>query len=126
LRNRLYKIQKQFDPVVGQAYGRQSSEPTENSRFRRRSGQAFWQEITGDPDFYLKLVRLMKDVPAKNRPKYRALWNQAVNKFTAEFIRDFCDSAGAIDWEKLVGFTSSIKSSKGAKTGDGIQRSRNV
>ena len=29
----------------------------------KRSGQAFWQEITGDPDFYLKLIRLMKDVP---------------------------------------------------------------
>lgn len=110
LRSRLYKIQKQFDPMIGQAYGRQSSEPTENSRFRRRSGQAFWQEITGDFDFYLKLIRLMKEVPAKNRPKYRALWDQAVNRFTAEFIRDFCDPKGAIDWEKLVEFTSSSKS----------------
>ncbi len=107
LRNRLYKIQKQFDPLVGQAYGRQGSEPTENSRFRRRSGQMFWEEITGDPDFYLKLVRLMRDVPAENRPKYRSLWDQAVNKFTAEFIQDFCHANGAIDWEKLVAFTSS-------------------
>jgi hypothetical protein len=114
LRNRLYKIQKQFDPLVGQAYGRQSSEPTENSRFRRRSGQAFWQEITDDPDFYLKLIRLMKDVPAKNRPKYRAMWDQAVNRFTADFIQDFCNSQGAIDWEKLVEFSSSTKSAKPA------------
>ena len=109
LRNRLYKIQKQFDPLVGQAYGRQSSEPTENSRFRRRSGQSFWQEITGDSDFYLKLIRLMKDVPANNRPKYRAMWDQAVNRFTAEFIKDFCVAQGAIDWEKLVEFASSSK-----------------
>lgn len=112
LRSRLYKIQKQFDPLVGQAYGRQSSEPTENSRFRRRSGQAFWQEITGDSDFYLKLVRLMRDVPAQNRPKYRALWDQAVNRFTAEFIRDFCDSAGAINWEKLVALCSALEPPK--------------
>lgn len=112
LRNRLYKIQKQFDPMVGQAYGHQSSEPTENSRFRRRSGQAFWEEITGDPDFYLKLIELMKDVPAKNRPKYRALWDQAVNRFTAEFIRDFCDPKGAIDWVKLVAFTSATKTAR--------------
>lgn len=112
LRNRLYKIQKQFDPLVGQAYGRQSSEPTENSRFRRRSGQAFWEEITGNPDFYLKLIRLMKDVPAKNRQKYRAMWDQSVNRFTAEFIRDFCDPKGAIDWEKLVELTSSAKTAR--------------
>jgi hypothetical protein len=106
LRSRLYKIQKQFDPLVGQAYGHQGSEPTENSRFRRSSGQTFWEEITGDTDFYLKLIRLMKNVPSDNRPKYRALWDHAVNKFTAEFIRDFCTKDGAIDWEKLVAFSS--------------------
>jgi Type II restriction endonuclease EcoO109I len=122
LRSRLYKIQKQFDPLVGQAYGRQSSEPTENSRFRRRSGQVFWEEITGDSDFYLKLIRLMKDVPAKNRPRYRALWDQAVNRFTVEFIQDFCQPSGAIIWEKLVELTSSKKTprrgSKGKRTQD--------
>jgi hypothetical protein len=109
VRKRLYKMQKQFDPLCGQAYGKQSSEPTDNARYRRRSGQAFWEEITGDSDFYLKLVRLMKDVPTKNRPKYRPLWDQAVNRFTAEFIKDFCDSSGAIDWEKLVAFCSAKK-----------------
>jgi hypothetical protein len=112
LRSRLYKIQKQFDPLCGQAYGQQSSEPTENSRFRRRSGQAFWEEITGDPDFYLKLIRLMKDVPARNRAKYRQLWDAAVNRFTAEFIADFCFQSGAIDWEKLTAFVSSTKERK--------------
>lgn len=115
LRNRLYKIQKQFDPLVGQAYGRQCSEPTENSRFRRRSGQAFWEEITGDANFYLKLIRLMRDVPAQNRPKYRALWDQAVNKFTAEFVKDFCDTSGAINWEALVAFTSAAKGPRGKR-----------
>jgi hypothetical protein len=111
LRKRLYKIHKRFDPLCGQAYGHQSSDPTDNSRFRRRSGQVFWEEITGDPDFYLKLVHLMKDVPAKNRPKYRALWDQAVNKFTAEFIADFCTPEGAIQWEKLVEFSSARRTS---------------
>ncbi len=112
LRKRLYKIQKQFDPLCGQAYGRQSSEPTDNSRFRRRSGQEFWEEITGDPDFYLKLIRLMRDVPAKNRPKYRKLWDQSVNRFTAEFVKDFCHSNGAIDWERLASFSSAKKDEK--------------
>ena len=109
LRRRLYKMQKQFDPLCGQSYGQQGSEPTENARYRRRSGQAFWQEITGDADFYLKLIRLMRDVPSKNRPKYRPLWDAAVNKFTAEFVEEFCLPNGLIDWEKLTAFTSSLK-----------------
>jgi hypothetical protein len=33
LRNRLYKLNKRFDPLVGQSYGQQQSDPTENSRF---------------------------------------------------------------------------------------------
>jgi len=118
LRNRLYKIQKQFDPLVGQAYGRQASEPTENSRFRRRSGQAFWEEITGEPDFYIKLISLMKEVPSKNRPKYRAMWDQAVNRFTSEFIQDFCDRNGAIAWERLVEFTCSRKPDRRKSEGE--------
>ena len=109
LRRRLYKMNKKFDPLVGQAYGQQNSEPTENSRFRRRSGQAFWEEITADPDFYLKIIRLMKDVPQRNRPKWKAEWDQAVNRFTREFMADFCRPDGSIDWEKLVEFNSSAK-----------------
>jgi hypothetical protein len=112
LRKRLYKLNKQFDPLVGQAYGQQSSEPTDNSRFRRRSGQVFWEEITGDPDFYLKLIRLMKNIPEANRPKFRAEWDQAVNRFTRDFMADFCRQDGSIAWEKLVVFNSSRKQSK--------------
>ncbi len=109
LRNRLYKLNKQFDPLVGQAYGQHCSEPTENSRFRRVSGQAFWTEITGDQDFYLKIIRLMKDVPERNRPMFSGEWDQAVNRFTREFMATFCRSDGSIDWEKLVAFNSSSR-----------------
>ncbi|MGD0650096.1 MAG: PmeII family type II restriction endonuclease [Verrucomicrobiia bacterium] len=112
LRRRLYKLNKRFDPLVGQSYGQQQSEPTENSRFRRLSGQIFWQEITGDKDFYLKLIRLMRDVPAKHKPKFKADWDHAVNRFTREFMDEFCQPDGAIDWEKLVQFNSSAKQKK--------------
>ncbi|MBI4473007.1 MAG: cytoplasmic protein [Acidobacteria bacterium] len=115
LRRRLYKLNKSFDPLVGQAYGQQSSEPTDNSRFRRRSGQAFWEEITGDQDFYLKLIRLMRDVPGRNRPRFRAEWDQAVNRFTREFMEEFCCPDGSIDWEKLLAFNSAKKSGRVVK-----------
>jgi hypothetical protein len=55
-----------FDPMLGHAYGRAKSQPTKDTIYRRSSGQAFWEEITGDPNFYIKLVTLMKDEPAKH------------------------------------------------------------
>lgn len=106
LRNRLYKMHKQFDPMLGHAYGRAKSKPTKDLIYRRRSGQAFWTEVTGDPDFYLKLVRLMKEEPAKHKQRYAPAWDAAVNKFTAEFVHEFCFADGHIDWEKLVRFVS--------------------
>ncbi|MBI4295475.1 MAG: cytoplasmic protein [Chloroflexi bacterium] len=109
VRNRLYKMQKQFDPVLGHAYGRRKSEPTKDRVYRDSSGQAFWAEITGDPDFYLKLIRLMKDTPSKHRKEYSSAWDAAINRFTAEFVRDFCFKDGSIDWEKLVHFVSAEK-----------------
>jgi hypothetical protein len=54
----------------------------------------------------------MKDVPGQNRPKYKPVWDAAVNKFTAEFIQDFCFPNGAIDSEKLTTLGSSIKIAK--------------
>jgi len=114
VRSRLYKLHKQFDPILGHGYGRLKSEPTKDRIYRDRSGQAFWDEITGDPDFYLKLVMLMKDEPAKHRKEYAPAWDAAINRFTAEFIKNFCFPDGSIDWEKLVRFVSEEKAPKSA------------
>jgi hypothetical protein len=112
VRSRLYKLHKQFDPILGHAYGRIKSKPGKDLLYRDSSGQAFWQELTDDPDFYLKLVRLMKDAPAKHRKEYMPAWDAAINRFTAEFIKDFCFPDGSIDWEKLVRFVSEEKTGK--------------
>ncbi len=106
LRSRLLKLHKQFDALLGHCYGKMKTEPSKTKIYRDRSGQSFWAEITGDSDFYLKLVRLMKDEPARHRVVYKKAWDSAVNRFTAEFIRDFCNSDGSIDWEKFVAFNS--------------------
>jgi len=106
LRKRLYKIHKEYDPMIGHCYGKKSSETSRTKISRDRSGQIFWEEITGDSDFYLKLIRLMKDKPQKHRIKYKKAWNSAVNLFTKEFIDEFCKKNGSINWEKLVRFNS--------------------
>lgn len=115
VRSRLYKLQKQFDPVLGHGYGRLKTEPGKGRIYRDRSGQAFWTEITGDPDFYLKLVRLMEDEPAKHKERYASAWDAAINRFTIEFAKDFCLPNGRIDWGKLVRFVSEDIPARDAK-----------
>ncbi len=105
VRNRLYKIQKQFDPVLAHGYGRLNRDAGSRG-YRDVSGQRFWNEITGDTDFYLKLIRLMQDEPAKHKEEYTVVWDAAINRFTREFTDVFCLQDGRIDWEKLTGFVS--------------------
>ena len=53
----------------------------------------------------------MKDEPAKHRKEYAPAWDAAINRFTAEFIKDFCFPDGSIDWEKLVRLVSEREAS---------------
>lgn len=106
LRSRLLKLQKVFDPVLAYSYGKRISGPDKNRIYRESSGQAFWRELTGDYDFYLKLIRLMKDIPLKRKLEYRKIWDAAINRFEREFIEEFCFENGEIDWERLTKFVS--------------------
>jgi hypothetical protein len=111
LRQRLAKLRKRFDPVLAAAYGRinrRSGVRVVKARsFREVAGQAFWTELTGDSDFYLKLMRLMQDIPAKHQETYKPEWDAAINRLTGEFIADFCTGDGNVDWDKLTAFVSS-------------------
>ena len=70
------------------------------------SAKAFWQEITDDPDFYLKLATLMEGASAASRVRVYTRLSGLMNLFYAEFISDFCHPDGSIDWEKLVRLAS--------------------
>jgi len=115
LRSRLMKLKKQFDALLGHCYGQLSTEPSKSRIYRDRSGQEFWYEITGDKNFYLKLIELMNDdVINTHKHDYKDAWEQAVNRYLREFTNDFCLESGAINWEKLVQFNSGSKSIKAA------------
>lgn len=106
LRQTLRGLRKQFIPIMGCGYGSVYSEPTKKRRYYKLAGRAFWSRITGDEEFYLKMIRLMKDEPLKYRPVFKAAWDRAVNRFVREFTNDFCDQQGNIQWEKLTEFNS--------------------
>ena len=108
LRSRLLKLHKQYDALLGHAYGRKSSDPQDNRIYRIRSGQAFWEELTGDPDFYIKLIHLMRDYPMQHRTDFEEEWAKALNRFEHDFLNNFGNPDGSIDWEKLLRYNSGI------------------
>ena len=106
MKARLAKIRKQFDPILAYSYGRRIKPADKKHIYRETAGKAFWEEVTGDPDFYLKLIRLMDGIPQKRKAEYRQSWDAAMNRLEAEFLKDFCLKDGRIDWEKLTTFVS--------------------
>jgi hypothetical protein len=107
LNSRLTKIRKQFDALLGHCYGRRSAEPTKSRIYRIRSGQAFWAEITGDEDFYLRLMDAIEiGYAVEHRERYQQEHAKAVNRYVREFATDFCTEDGSIDWRRLVEFNS--------------------
>ena len=74
--------------------------------FRELAGQAFWEELTGDPEFYLRIIAAMQAKPAEHKRAFREEWGKAINRFLREFTVDFCRPDGAIDWDRLLRYNS--------------------
>lgn len=109
MRNRLYKVGKSFDPIVGYSYGKKGESKSGANCFREIAGQRFWWELSGDQECYLKILRAMKSAPARHKIDFCTAWEKTVNRFALSFGINFCDESGAIDWEKLLRFNSGIE-----------------
>ena len=109
LGRRLHKLALHFDPVVGYCYGKKQQSARSKVNFRELAGQEFWEFLTKESDFYLRVVRLMGDKPTKHRPAFQKSFDEAKNRFTREFLLDFSNEDGAINWDKLLSFNSGAK-----------------
>lgn len=106
LRKRLHKLALHFDPLVGYCYGRKKQSSRSKCDFREMAGQEFWELLTKEKDFYLRIVRLIGEKPVQHRSAFQLAFDQTKNRLTRDFLLEFSDDAGAIDWEKLVAFNS--------------------
>lgn len=100
------KIEKEFKAVLGICYERTKGEPNNERIHAIRSGQAFWEQITGDSNFYLDLLHFMEDYPYGHRHDYKVAWDKAVNRFIKKFSDDFADEDGNINWNKILEINS--------------------
>lgn len=91
--------------VNGCCYGR-DTKPNKGD-YLKLCGQPFWELISGDASMYQRIVEPLGHRAKERNEAFEAEYAKTVNRFTAQFLRDFCRPDGAIDWEKLVAFNSS-------------------
>ncbi len=107
LRRRLQKATQRFDPIVTYCYGRKQQRAKSTTEFQEMAGQATWELLTGESDFYLRVIHLMQERPAEHRPIFQAEFDKAKNRFARDLLLDFSTQDGSINWDKLARYNSS-------------------
>ncbi|MCS7323815.1 MAG: PmeII family type II restriction endonuclease [Thermoflexales bacterium] len=90
--------------VNGCCYGRDLNE--NKGDYLKLCGQSFWELISGDREMYLRIIEPLGHRAKERNDAFYKEYAQLINRFTEEFMRDFCKENGAIDWQKLVAFSS--------------------
>lgn len=98
--------QLQIVAVNGCCYGRDNN-PDKGDYFKY-CGQRFWDFISGDSELFVKIIEPLGYEAKEKNDNFINSYSQMINKFTKEFMNDFCKDNGEIDWDKMVRFNSSI------------------
>jgi hypothetical protein len=93
--------------VNGCCYGK-DSRPDKGNYFKY-CGQEFWEFISGKPTLFTEIIEPLGYKAKEKNDEFLKSYSQMINKFTKEFIDDFCFDNGKIDWEKLVKYNSEKK-----------------
>ena len=96
-----------YEAYIGYCYGKKkNSGHGKPKMYQELAGQTFWTELTGDGEFYRKIIRFMGTMPEKYVADYKESYNKAANRLVREFSNSFCNEDGSINWDELVKFNS--------------------
>ena len=96
-----------YEAYIGYCYGKKKDSGRGKPKmYQELAGKRFWAELTGDEEFYIKIIGYMGTMPEMYVADYKESYNRAANRLIREFSNSFCREDGSIDWEKLVEFNS--------------------
>ena len=72
-------------------------------------GQDFWYFISGEKSLYVDIIEPLATKAKQRNEEFQKRYAKMINRFTKEFIGEFCKEDGEIDWNKLVKYNSGSK-----------------
>jgi len=97
--------------VNGRCYGIENAE--DKGDYLKKCGQSFWGFVSGDEVFYTRIIEPLGHRAKERNDEFNHEYGKVINRFTKEFIDEFCERDGAIDWERLVCFNSACSCESG-------------
>lgn len=90
--------------VNGCCYGSTATE--DRGDYLKICGERFWSLISGDGQLYQRLIDLIGDESGALNQAFRDEYEQALERFTAEFENNYCGADGLVKWSKIVDLSS--------------------
>lgn len=90
--------------VNGCCYGR-DRKPDKGEYFKY-CGQAFWQLLSNDADFYLRIMQPLGPEAQRPNDEFAVRYEAVVQRLAQELSDQFCRATGEIDWRQLASFNS--------------------
>jgi hypothetical protein len=91
--------------INGCCYGRERQEDKGN--YRKVCGEAFWMLVSGEQTLFIDIIEPIGYRAKERNETFMIEYAKVINRFTREFIEEFCLPDGQIDWPKIVRFNSS-------------------
>ena len=90
--------------VNGCCYGK-DNRPDKGEYFKY-CGQRFWEFISNDEHLYTKIIEPIAYKAKEKNDEFVQSYSKMINKFTIQFVKNFCNNDGTINWEDLLRFNS--------------------
>ncbi len=90
--------------VNGCCYGKEKN--YDKGDYFKYCGQQFWEFISGDENLYIDIIEPLGFKAKEKSDEFMQSYTQMINKFTGEFIQNYCLFSGEIDWNKIIQFNS--------------------
>jgi hypothetical protein len=89
-----------LQPTLGICYGKFKTKDT--GEYLHIGGQSFWHLISGDARLYIDIIEPLGYKAEEHDIAFREQKDRVFNRMVREFTLQYCDTSGAIDWERLV------------------------
>jgi hypothetical protein len=95
-----------LQPVLGICYGKTRSTHMKRRGYLKVVGQNFWCLVSGNKELYTDIIEPIGHRAREHNDAFEKQRGAVVNRFTKQFVEDFCHPTGTIDWISLVEFNS--------------------
>ncbi|MDD7663174.1 MAG: PmeII family type II restriction endonuclease [Eubacteriales bacterium] len=103
---RAQQAKKAFFPIIGYGYGKKKVAVGKEKFYKELAGKDFWYWLTGDINFYTKIIDYMGTRPDEYAKQFEEAYNKAENRMIRQFTIKYCNEDGSINWNALLKYNS--------------------